>query len=76
MKVGQKLLTHLGTTVDGKPNRYGIDRRGSYYMTEDDDVLSVFQEEKDAQYTCWKADAFLDELRQIGQFGTGLSSEQ
>ena len=45
-------------------------------MTEDDYILSVFEEEKDAQYTGWKTNAFLDELRQIDQFGTGLSSEQ
>lgn len=75
LKVGQKLLTLLCKTVDGKPNRYGFDREGAYYVTEGDYILSVFEEEKDAQYTGWKAEAFLDELRRIDQFGTGLSSE-
>ncbi len=76
LKVGQKLLTLLCKTVDGKPNRYGFDREGAYYVTEDDYILSVFEEEKDAQYTGWKADAFLDKLRQIDQFGTGLTPEE
>ncbi len=76
LKVGQKLLTLLDKAASEKPNRYVFDREGAYYVTEDDYILSVFEEEKDAQYTGWKADAFLDELRQIDQFGTGLSSEQ
>ncbi len=76
LKVGQKLLTLLDKAASEKPNRYVFDREGAYYVTEDDYILSVFEEEKDAQYTGWKADAFLDELRRMDQFGTGLSSEQ